>query len=313
MDFYKLVYKEVIWLSLPKVINIQKYSVHDGPGIRTTIFFKGCPLTCIWCHNPESQNYNSEIMFNDEKCTKCGLCESKCPSKSIIIENEHVINDYSNCKLCEKCIDFCVNNAREMVGKEYTVKELVKEIEKDRVFYEESGGGVTLSGGEVMTHADYVEELVKRCHRKGISVAVDTCGYAPFENFERILEYVDIFLYDIKLINSQYHEKYTGKPNEKILDNLRKLSEKGAKINLRIPLIEGINTDDDNIKGIIDFIKDLNISKVNLLPYHDIGKGKYKRLKMEYVEDLMTTPSDDRLEEIKLLFEQNKYKVKIGG
>ncbi len=296
-----------------KIINIQKCCIHDGPGIRTTIFFKGCPLTCWWCHNPESQSYNKEILYNEEKCTKCGACEKRCSSKCIKIKEAKMIHDFTKCILCENCIDSCIYNAREMVGTEYTVNELMKEIEKDRVFYEESGGGVTLSGGEVMMQINFVEELVKRCHGKGISVAMDTCGYAPFENYERILPYVDVFLYDIKIINSQKHETYTGKPSEIILDNLKRLSEKNARINLRIPLIEGVNTQEENIKEIIAFIKNLNILKINLLPYHDIGKDKYKRLNRHYKGNGMRKPSDEKIKEIKEMFEKYNFKIKIGG
>ncbi|CAH2213742.1 trans-4-hydroxy-L-proline dehydratase activase [Tepidibacter aestuarii] len=296
-----------------KIINIQKYCVHDGPGIRTTVFFKGCPLTCIWCHNPESQRYKSEIMYNEEKCSKCGECEKRCPHDCIKINEDKIINDYSICSHCENCIDFCVNNARELVGKEYSVNELMKEIEKDKVFYEESGGGVTLSGGEVMSQIDFVEQIVKNCKRKGIHVAIDTCGYAPFESYERIIDYVDLFLYDIKLMNSQRHEKYAGKPNELILKNLVMLSERGANINLRIPLIQGINCDDENIENMLKFIKNLNISSINLLPYHEIGKDKYKRLNINYEDELMSKPSDERIEEIKNIFEKHNFKIKIGG
>jgi len=196
------------------IMNIQKFCVHDGPGIRTTVFFKGCPLNCIWCHNPESQNFNKEIMFDYEKCNTCGECVKRCKSKAIKITKENLSYDPSLCSFCEKCIDFCINNARSLVGKKFSISQLMKEIEKDMVFYEESGGGVTLSGGEVMGQIDFVEELVKKCHRKGISVAIDTCGHTPFKNFQKILDYVDIFLYDIKLMDSNKHKKYVGVSNE---------------------------------------------------------------------------------------------------
>ncbi|TCO74824.1 trans-4-hydroxy-L-proline dehydratase activase [Marinisporobacter balticus] len=295
-----------------RIINIQKYCVHDGPGIRTTVFFKGCPLNCWWCHNPESQKFEKEMMYNHEKCTMCGECEKRCEGKGIKL-TENIFYDPTKCVFCENCIDFCINNAREMIGKEYTISELMKEIKKDQMFYQESGGGVTLSGGEVMTQITFVEELVRRCKENGMHVAIDTCGYVPFYSFERILDNTDIFLYDIKLIDSKRHEKYTGKPNELILDNMKKLSEKGANIHLRIPLIEGINTDGENIEGIIKFASDLKISKVNLLPYHEIGSDKYKRLNMDYKKGGMVRPTDQRLEEIKAMFKESKFEVKIGG
>lgn len=295
------------------ITNIQRFSVHDGPGIRTSIFFKGCPLSCIWCHNPETQKYTSEILFNKEKCTLCGVCVSKCVAKGITIENGEIQNDFSQCTLCENCVDFCINNTREIAGKEYSLKELVEIIEKDNVFYEESGGGVTLSGGEVMAQIEFVEALTRGCHEKGISVAIDTCGYAPFESYEKILDYVDIFLYDIKIIHPEKHRKYTGKSSELILENLEKLSQRGANIHIRIPIIEGINSDDASVREILNFLKGKNIKTVSLLPYHDIGKSKYKRLQQDYREEKMATPSEKRMEEIKRNFENQNYEVKIGG
>lgn len=295
-----------------RIVNIQKYCVHDGPGIRTTIFFKGCPLNCLWCHNPESQRYEKEIMYNHEKCSMCGECEKRCPVNGIKLK-ENIFYDPTKCVFCENCIDFCINNARELVGKDYTVSEIMKEIKKDQMFYQESGGGVTLSGGEVMTQIRFVEELVRCCKENGISVAIDTCGYAPFDSFERILDNTDIFLYDIKLMDSKRHEKYTGKSNKIILENVKKLSKRGANIYLRIPLIEGINTDDENIEEIIRFALDLKISKVNLLPYHEIGSDKYKRLNMDYEKGGMTRPTNQRLEEIQSMFKESKFNVKIGG
>ncbi|AOY77847.1 trans-4-hydroxy-L-proline dehydratase activase [Clostridium formicaceticum] len=295
------------------ITNIQKYSVHDGPGIRTTVFFKGCPLKCMWCHNPESQSYYKQMMYNKEKCNLCGECKRRCSNGAIHIEAEKINVEFKKCNFCENCVEFCINNAREIVGQEYTTSELMKEIEKDKIFYEQSGGGLTLSGGEVMHQIDFVHEIARQCKAKGIFVAIDTCGYISFHHFEKVLEYVDVFLYDLKLMNSQKHEKYTGVPNEMILENLKKLSEKGAKIHLRLPLIEGVNTDNENVNAIVDFIKNLNIIHINLLPYHEIGSDKYKRLNMKYEYDLMKKPSDERLQEIKRLFEKNNFKVKIGG
>lgn len=303
-------------MSNPLVINVQKCSIHDGPGIRTTIFFKGCPLKCVWCHNPESQAYTKEVLYNEEKCGKCEACMKKCPHEAIYKSGSDICLDRKKCELCETCLDYCLNNAREVVGKEYTIKELIKEISKDMVFYEQSGGGVTLSGGEVMTqNPDYIEELVKLCNNKGISVVIDTCGYAKFENYEKILPYVDTFLYDIKLIDEDKHVKFTGLSNDIILDNLSKLSEKGANINIRIPLIEGVNVDDNNeeVNKIIEFLKPLNIKDVNLLPYHNIGMHKYKKLDLVYEGEILSRPSDEKLNELKALFESNNFNTKIGG
>lgn len=298
------------------VINFQKCSIHDGPGIRSTIFFKGCPLDCVWCHNPESKKFTKEVLYNQERCSACGTCAKICPSNAISNQLYRVSLDRDICTTCGNCIDYCVNNAREIVGEEYSIKQLVKEIEKDRMFYEESGGGVTLSGGEVMCQdIECISKLSRVCKDRGIHIAVDTCGYAKFDNYERILEFVDLFLYDIKLIDEEKHIEFTGKSNKLILENLKKLSEKGANINIRIPLIEGVNVDDENIevKKIIEFIKPLNIKKVNLLPYHSIGKHKYEKLDEVYHAEDFETPDTSKLEEIRDIFERNNFSTKIGG
>ncbi len=303
-------------LNLPKIINIQKYSIHDGNGIRTTIFFKGCPLSCLWCHNPESQNYGEELMYNEEKCTGCMACIDICPQRAISKEEKCVVTDKIKCDLCKECIDYCVNNAREIVGKEYTVAQLVKEAEKDRMFYEESSGGITLSGGEVMTqNMDYIEELLKKLKKKGYNIAIDTCGQAPYENYNRILKYVDTFLYDIKLMDNEKHIKYIGKSNKVIFENLKRLSEAGANINIRIPLVEGINADDESIEELIKFLKNnINVHKINLLPYHNTGKSKYERLQKVYEGVNFEAPSKERMETVKGKFEKAGFiNIKIGG
>lgn len=258
-------------MTVPVIFNIQKFSVHDGPGIRTTVFFKGCPIRCAWCHNPESQLYQIEEM----------------PKK---------------------------NGKMERVGQSYTLPELIKEIAKDQLFYEQSGGGVTLSGGEVMTQdMAFIEPLVKQLKRKGISVAIDTCGVAPFANYERLLPYVDLFLYDLKFIDSQLHETYTGTSNELVLANLRKLSEAQANIDLRLIMLEGINADDETAVATISWLKAENIavSSVHLLPYHEFGKEKYPRLNRK--SQSFQAPSDERMAELQNLWAAHYQPVKIGG
>lgn len=296
------------------VFNIQKYSIHDGEGIRTTVFFKGCPMTCKWCHNPESQSYRPSILQNIEKCTSCKKCMELCPEGAITYEAGKIKTAEDKCTLCEKCADACLNNAREIVGKKYTLDEIMKEIGKDKLFYEQSGGGITLSGGEIMTQdMDYIMSILKKCHRLGYRVNIDTCGHAKFENFEKLLPYVDTFLYDIKHMDNDIHRTLTGVDNEFVLGNLRKLSEKGAKINIRMPLVEGINSSDEHIDKVIDFLKDLKILKVNLLPYHNTGKSKYERLDMVYEGDDYSAPSSERMEAIKAKFEANNFCTQIGG
>lgn len=303
-------------MELPVILNIQKYSIHDGDGIRTTVFFKGCPLSCQWCHNPESQHYHSELMYYAERCKSCGNCVKICPQKSIYFAEQGVGRDETACSLCESCLDICSNGAREIAGKQYEVKELIKEIEKDRMFYEQSEGGVTLSGGEVMAQdMDYTQELLKQLKKKGYHTAIDTCGQAPWSCFERILPYVDVFLYDIKHMSAEKHRALTGVSNELILDNLKRLSKSRAVIYLRMPLIKEINDSEEDIRQIITFIKqEIHPKKIFLLPYHNTGMGKYARLGRTYEGSLFEPPSKEKLERIKKVFGENGFEnTQIGG
>jgi len=303
----------VNYLTSGTIINIQKYSIHDGPGIRTTVFFKGCPLNCWWCHNPESQNPSPEIMFFKERCTGCGSCAKKCPSKAIeLLEAYPVVNE-SNCTLCGKCSDFCLSNARELVGKDITVKNLMSEIIKDEVFYEESNGGVTFSGGEPLMHADYLNNVLMLCKDKGIHTTVDTSGYAVWEQFEKIVDNVDLFLFDIKHMNNEKHLEYIGASNFVILENVKKLSQRGCNINIRMPIIAGVNDDDENIDASINFLAKLNIIQVNLLPYHKMGMDKYRRLNKEYRLSGFEKPKDEVIDMIAEKFKNAGIKIKIGG
>lgn len=296
------------------ILNVQKYSIHDGDGIRTTIFFKGCPLECKWCHNPESQSYQAEMLYNKEKCTACGRCVSKCPQNGIQEVDGRFPIPRDICTACASCVDYCFNSARERAGKTYSQEDLLKEIEKDKMFYEESGGGVTLSGGEVMTqNMQDLMAILKACDKKGYRVNIDTCGYADFERFEKVLPYVDTFLYDLKQMDDKKHIELTGKSNQIILDNLRKLSDKGAKIHIRIPLIEGLNTVDQDILAMAEFIQDLTISDLTLLPYHAIGKSKYDRIDVAYEGQDYAPPTEERLAEIQEIFAQYKIQAKLNN
>ncbi|WP_130805880.1 trans-4-hydroxy-L-proline dehydratase activase [Senegalia massiliensis] len=295
------------------VMNIQKYSVHDGPGIRTTIFLKGCPLSCWWCHNPESQNFNFELMFFNDRCIGCGNCKYKCEQGAININNSVATTEDSKCILCGKCTDFCINEARNLVGKEFSAKELLKEIKKDEIFYEESGGGVTFSGGEPLLQIDFLEEMLRLCKEQDIHTTVDTSGYSDFKNFKRILDYTDLFLYDIKHLDDNMHKKYIGVSNKLIKENLIKLSELNANIFARIPIIKGINNDEKNIYEIIKFLKGINLEQINLLPYHKMGMEKYERIIKEYKLSGNEKPSKKNIDDLLLKFQQLNAKIKIGG
>jgi len=295
------------------LFNIQKFSLHDGPGIRTTIFFKGCPLKCRWCHNPEGLNNKIEMLYNQDKCTLCGECIKRCPKSAIQMINNRIETDMSKCNLCDECTYYCIHGAREIAGKEYSIDEIVKIVLKDKIFYEESKGGVTLSGGEPVMQIDCVEELLKRLKQENIHTAVDTSGIMPFKYYEQIYKYTDLFLYDIKLIDEEKHKKFTGVSNSIILDNLRKLSKIHNNINIRLPIIEGVNADDEHINALINLIRGLGIKDINLLPYHDISRHKYKKLDMEYDGQEMSVPTSEKMENFKLRLEDEGYTVKIGG
>ena len=300
------------------VTNIQKYSIHDGDGIRTTVFFKGCHLRCRWCHNPETQSFEKELQVDTPKCTGCGRCAAVCPEGAITISDEgKSVTERDKCVVCGKCEAACLGNYRTVVGRDYTVDELVKICLQDLMFYEESGGGVTLSGGEVMAmDSGYIKELVRKLHREGVSVAIDTCGQAPFSNYEAILPYVDTWLYDIKVMDDDKHREYMGMGNALILDNLKQLAAAGAKIYIRIPVVKEVNGDTESMEAIIGFLKDNDIRplQVNLLPYHSTGSHKYGKLGMDYPGTALTVPPDEEMQSFVRQWNDAGYgNVKIGG
>jgi pyruvate formate lyase activating enzyme len=253
------------------------------------------------------------MLLNNEKCTNCRRCEQHCPNQAITWTGEAIIHDTDRCTCCERCSDNCISNARESTGREYTIDELFREIVKDVPFYEQSGGGVTFSGGEALCQIEFVEELARRCQQNGISVVIDTCGHVPFSHFLRVMPFTDVFLYDIKHMNAERHRCHTGSTNNLILDNLVQLTAAGAKVNLRIPLIEGINADDANLREIVKLAKQCHIVHVNLLPYHDVGRDKYMKLNREYLKDHLDRPSDERLTQIQKMFASHGFHTNIGG
>ncbi len=295
------------------VFNIQRYSIHDGPGIRTTVFLKGCPLNCWWCQNPESQLCGQEMIFWGDRCIGCGACSAICPSGAIKIKNGIPVTEKEKCIFCGKCIEKCPALAREMIGKKLTTEEVIKEIEKDLVFYEESGGGVTFSGGEPLEQSEFLESLLNCCQEKKIHTAVDTSGYISWGILKKISPKVDLFLYDLKLTDNERHKKYTGVSNEIILENLKKLSSVHNNIFVRFPVIPGINDDYQNIKEIGKFLSSLKIAQVNLLPYHYIGADKYRRLGMIYKLADIRSPSEERLSEVSAILRKFNLKVKLRG
>ncbi len=302
---------------MKNITNIQKFSIHDGDGIRTSVFFKGCPLRCEWCHNPETQRYDREMQFDSGKCTGCGSCVKACPSQALVMQEGKPVLDKEICTLCGRCESFCPAGLREVIGREYSVKELIKELMKDQMFYEESGGGVTFSGGEVMTmDVEYLLEAARELKRQDVTLTVDTCGYVPYEKFQALLPYVDTFLYDVKVMDSELHQKYIGADNRLILENLVRLSEDGARIYIRIPIIREVNGNEENIIQTIRFLKehDIHPAGIHLLPYHDTGSGKYPKLDMVYKGTDLHAPDKEEMESFVRLFQDAGFvNARIGG
>lgn len=295
------------------IFNIQRYSIHDGPGIRTTVFLKGCPLSCWWCQNPESQLSGQEMIFWGDRCIGCGACSTICPSGAIQIKNGIPITEKEKCILCGKCIEKCPAIAREIIGEKLTAEEVIKEIEKDLVFYEESGGGVTFSGGEPLGQSEFLEGLLNGCREKKIHTAVDTSGYISWEILNKMIPKVDLFLYDLKLMDNERHKKYTGVSNELILENLKKLSSAHNNIFVRFPVIPGINDDYQNIRKLGEFLSSLEMTQVNLLSYHYIGKDKYRRLGSAYKLATTQLPSKEKLSEVSTILRKFNLNVKLRG
>lgn len=296
------------------IFNIQKYSIHDGPGIRTTVFFKGCPLKCQWCHNPESQNFNKEVMFFKDKCIECGFCLKACKNNALCFEENSIKINRDKCNICGDCCEECPTTARSMVGEEKSCDDVLKEILKDKIFYDESGGGVTFSGGEPLSQGKFLKTLLIKCKNKGINTTVDTSGFGDEKLIEDIAPYVDLFLYDLKIIDNEKHNKYIGVSNEMILNNLKALKNLNKRVFIRIPIIPTINDGNKDIDDFITTLKNIGVfEQINLLPYHNISSEKYRRLNKKYELTNINVPSDEKMEEIKKVFENEGFKVKIGG
>lgn len=298
-----------------KIFDIQRFSVHDGPGIRTIIFMKGCPLYCEWCCNPESQNSFTDISYNLSDCLKCEKCIDVCPYNVISNLTEGKIFDSEKCLKCmsKDCSVVCPSKAISLFGYDITVNELIKEIEKDELFYINSGGGITISGGEPLFQADFVVELLKVCKEYNYHTAIETSSYCNWESFEKVLPYTDLFLCDVKHIDSVKMKSFTGGDISVINDNLRKLSEKTKNIIARVPVIPSFNYDKETTIKIAEFIAELGINEVNLLPYHNYGKSKYEKLFREYSFNTYESVKREALEEFIDIFISLNIKAKIGG
>jgi pyruvate formate lyase activating enzyme len=301
-------------LSEGLIFDIRKYSINDGPGIRTTVFFKGCPLRCPWCHNPEGQSFLPELMVRNSRCLAgCAECLTACEPGALSRAGDAPVVDKARCTLCGRCADVCPTRAVEIVGRRAGVTDVIEEIERDRVFYEESGGGVTFSGGEPLGQPEFLAALVDGCRTRGIHTAVDTCGYAPPDSVASVAGMADMFLFDLKLMDEKKHDEITGQPNGVILENLKRLARLGQEIIVRLPLVAGVNDDETNIRETAEFLKALGaVSDISLLPYHGLGREKCHGLGKVSRADQLAAPSEETLRKIKTDLESLGFRVRLG-
>ncbi len=293
------------------IFNIQRFSIHDGPGIRTTVFMKGCSLACKWCSNPESINGKQEIMTHNVRCIGCGKCAEACPIEAIAFTDGRREINWVKCNNCLECAGVCPAKAIECIGDYMTVEEVMKKVESDRTFYENSNGGMTVSGGEPLVQPEFVRELLKKCQEKGIHTTLDTTGNAPWQNIESVLEYVDLVLQDIKHTDTGMHKKGTGVGNELILENAKRIAKR-KRIWIRMPLIPGYNDSEVNIKKVAEFASDIGAEKVSVLPYHELGSSKYPDLGRVYLMPGTKPPDKTIVERARKTIESYGLKVEIG-
>lgn len=287
-----------------RIFNIQKYNIHDGPGVRTLIFFKGCPLRCKWCSNPEGLKPEYQVMLKKQSCVSCGACVAACPlGIHQIVDGKHKVNRDIQCIGCRECEKVCMYKAISITGEDWTVSDLVESIKQDMDFYRMSGsGGVTLGGGEVTRQMEAATSLLMACKQEGIHTAIETCGYTDPIKMKKMADYVDLFLFDIKHMDPVKHKDLTGVNNERILSNLKMLLEEGHDVRVRMPMLENINDSKEEIKAVVDFLEPYkyfdNFEGIDLLPYHKMGVGKYDQLDMDYPIEGDPSVKSDRLDEI---------------
>ena len=296
------------------VFDVKRYTLHDGPGIRAAIHLKGCPLFCWWCHNPESRLTMPQVLFRGERCIACGACVDACPKGAVSLSAGALLTDPDLCSGVGACADTCPSGAKELCGKETSVDDVMTQILKERIFFDQSGGGVTLSGGEPLYQPDFATALLKECKRHEVHTAVDTCGFVSPSVLMEAAALADLFLYDVKHMDPEKHREYTGVDNEVILSNLAALGETGALIYARIPFIPGVNTDENNMRSAGAFLRKVRgVAKVNLLPYHGAAEDKHRRWNVEYKLKGLRAPSEDALKQAAAILEGFGLKVEIGG
>jgi pyruvate formate lyase activating enzyme len=303
------------------VFDIQKFSLHDGPGIRTLVLLKGCALRCRWCCNPESQSVRTQVVFFDRKCIRrngfdCRECAAACPGHGIEVAEGTIARDQARCDACdayEACTNACPAGALVPIGRRMTVAEVFAQVEQDTVFYRNSGGGVTLSGGEPLMQAEFAAALLERCRAGGLPTAMETCGYARWESVARVLPFLDLVLYDIKHVDPAAHRTLTGVSNELILDNARRIAAAGVPLSVRVPVIPGLNDSESNIRATAELARELGARRVHLLPYHRLGLAKYHRLQVVYRLEDLKAPAAAHMQALRAWVQSYGLDVQIGG
>lgn len=297
------------------IFDIQRFSIHDGSGIRTLVFMKGCPLDCLWCCNPESQSTTPELMLFPSRCIGCGACREACQNQAVAPGGAGVlVTDRSLCRVCGRCVEVCPVEARALRGRVISVEEVLREVERDEIFYRTSGGGVTVSGGEPLLQAAFVAELLKACRCQGISTAIETCGHAPWEDFVLVLAHTDTVLFDIKHVDPIAHRRFTGVGNELILANLGRVVRSGTHVVLRLPLVPGCTADADTVRAVATLARELGIAELHLLPYHRLGESKYQALGRSYLPQGLTPSSAEEMQGLKRIAEDGTgLTVRVGG
>lgn len=296
------------------ITDVKKFAVHDGPGIRTTVFLKGCPLHCLWCHNPETQSTRPQVGYLAIECIGCGRCVGVCPQDALHLTEAGIIRKAERCTGCGACAEVCPAGAMVLYGRGVSVDEVICEVEKDRPFYENSGGGMTLSGGEPLLQPEFCAALLRTAADRGLGTCLDTCGHVPWAALEAVVADTDLFLYDLKLIDSARHAEATGCGNELILGNLLRLAQTGSNVIVRVPVVPGANATEQDIAAIASFVADLpGAIDIELLAYHELGESKFKRLGLEYPLAGLRPPGGELMAALARVVESHGVKCTIGN